>query len=688
MKINKIRPTTKKTKRDAARRLARLSLAGVLSLASATGLLAKNDTPLNGAQPRPFYAFAHNPNSLQDVEAALKKGFNALEPDISEITCGGQEVLIDFDTDLGVPDCGSIRFADWCTGVNKLAQQYPKLAYVVLDIKAWASDPGNDAQVTANMNEIVNDVRTLLNANGVNLNVTYSVANHKHAQILDKIISQIPVNPLLEREGLQIDGEDDAGAVVQYFFDQGFTGNISFGDGTSTVYAPLPRAMDYAAFLRASIGYPKAVSYVYVLTQQASMNSYIYSGVDGVIALDADQDDLLAVIPQHPEIRMAKREDNPFQPANEAYGLEVVTGDNGTDADIEFIITGCRGSASIRIDGGWVMPLILPSDRFEAGQTDWATIPSKDLGELQSITIKNLGGGGTWKPATVAISSARYIGPNGGTANPPRSREYRATFNVDIPSGGESTMTLTPNFTLPAPSIQGPGNIVVPNDPGQCGAVVNFSFQASGLCDDIQVQADHPSGSLFPVGVTTVTATATGSGGTSQYTFSVTVNDTEPPVIHCPAPLVISATGPNGAIASFAPTVSDNCPGATVVSVPASGSLFAIGDTLVTSTATDASKNQAWCSFNVHVKGAAEQAADLLTAVNNLNIKAGNKNSLLVKLTAALAAIQNSNSGLACSHLSAFINEVSAQSGKALTVSDANQLLAAAQQIRKVLGCQ
>lgn len=42
---------------------------------------------------------------------------------------------------------------------------------------------------------------------------------------------------------------------------------------------------------------------------------------------------------------------------------------------------------------------------------------------------------------------------------------------------------------------------------------------------------------------------------------------------------------------------------------------------------------------------------------------------------------------LACNKLSAFINNVQAQSGKAITVDQANQLIAAANQIRASLGC-
>jgi len=47
------------------------------------------------------------------------------------------------------------------------------------------------------------------------------------------------------------------------------------------------------------------------------------------------------------------------------------------------------------------------------------------------------------------------------------------------------------------------------------------------------------------------------------------------------------------------PQVSDNCPGASVACVPPSGSVFALGTTSVTCTATDAAGNTATCSFPV-----------------------------------------------------------------------------------------
>jgi predicted negative regulator of RcsB-dependent stress response len=133
--------------------------------------------------------------------------------------------------------------------------------------------------------------------------------------------------------------------------------------------------------------------------------------------------------------------------------------------------------------------------------------------------------------------------------------------------------------------------------------------------------------------------------------------------------------------------VSDNCSVTSTTCVPASASTFAVGDSTVACTAADAASNQSSCGFNVHVKGAAEQASDLIAAVNNLATKSGTKNALLAKLTTALEKLQSNNTAAACGRLQSFINDVNAQRGKDITASDADALIAAATQIRAVDGC-
>src|SRR5678809_1341241 len=90
--------------------------------------------------------------------------------------------------------------------------------------------------------------------------------------------------------------------------------------------------------------------------------------------------------------------------------------------------------------------------------------------------------------------------------------------------------------------------------------------------------------------------------------FTVTVSpDTQPPVIAgCPAnigPVAMDANACGAVVSWTAPTVSDNCPGATITQTagPVSGSLFGTAPTKITSTATDAGGLTATCTFTVTV---------------------------------------------------------------------------------------
>jgi subtilisin-like proprotein convertase family protein len=102
--------------------------------------------------------------------------------------------------------------------------------------------------------------------------------------------------------------------------------------------------------------------------------------------------------------------------------------------------------------------------------------------------------------------------------------------------------------------------------------------------------------------------------------FTVTVQDTQPPTITCPAPVtaVAAQTCPlatSGTVTFPAPTASDNCPGVTTACTPPSGSTFPVGTTTVTCTATDASGNTASCSFSVTLFAACLQDDSVPTNV-------------------------------------------------------------------------
>lgn len=104
---------------------------------------------------------------------------------------------------------------------------------------------------------------------------------------------------------------------------------------------------------------------------------------------------------------------------------------------------------------------------------------------------------------------------------------------IALNGGGFDTchFTVTVKDTT-KPVIQCPANITVFNDPGICGAKVNYTVTATDNCSGVLVTTLPASGTVLPVGTSTVTATATdAAGNTSTCSFSVTVKDNEPPVI-------------------------------------------------------------------------------------------------------------------------------------------------------------
>lgn len=151
-----------------------------------------------------------------------------------------------------------------------------------------------------------------------------------------------------------------------------------------------------------------------------------------------------------------------------------------------------------------------------------------------------------------------------------------------------------------------PGPISATNASGNCSAIVTWTPpNATDNCAGLTVTSTHNPGATFPVGVTTVTYTATdGVGNTSTCSFVVTVSDTESPIFAgCPSNINANNTTGNcdATVTWTAPTSSDNCSIASSSSTHNPGDVFPIGATTVTYTATDAAGNSNTCSFVVTV---------------------------------------------------------------------------------------
>jgi hypothetical protein len=213
--------------------------------------------------------------------------------------------------------------------------------------------------------------------------------------------------------------------------------------------------------------------------------------------------------------------------------------------------------------------------------------------------------------------------------NPPVSCDHASGDGYPL---GVTTVTCTATdnagntgtgaFTISVQDTSAP-DVTVPDSKtveatGPNGAAVSWSgVSAHDAVDgDRPVTCDPVSGSTFAIDSTTVVCTAEDrSHHIGQSAFVVTVVDTKAPVVSV-ADRTVEATGPNGAAVSFTATAMDTVDGAVTPScTPTSGNTFAIGETAVTCTATDAHGNTGSASFTVTVADHTAPAVSMPSAM-------------------------------------------------------------------------
>lgn len=153
---------------------------------------------------------------------------------------------------------------------------------------------------------------------------------------------------------------------------------------------------------------------------------------------------------------------------------------------------------------------------------------------------------------------------------------------------------------------------------------VILSFQGSVPPPVVQT-AGLPSGSLFPIGVTTNAFLADdGAGNTAMCSFTVTVTDTELPTFTSAQNITVNAdSGMCSAMVTWSPIyASDNCTVSSFTSSANSGSVFTVGTTTVTLIAIDNSGNTDSTSFTVTVND--NEAPVIGVCPTNMTVCAGN----------------------------------------------------------------
>jgi uncharacterized repeat protein (TIGR01451 family) len=175
------------------------------------------------------------------------------------------------------------------------------------------------------------------------------------------------------------------------------------------------------------------------------------------------------------------------------------------------------------------------------------------------------------------------------------------TVSPQTVAADASCQTVVPDFTTTA----------TVSDNCACSG----SDQSESCADRHPITVTQSPAPGTPVGLGTHTITLTandgssnngGAGNTATTTTTLTVTDQTAPVVSCPTDIVVYLP-PNSSDTSMpvsypAATATDNCSSPIITYSQASGSIFPVGTTPVTVTATDAAGNHSSCSFNIRVR--------------------------------------------------------------------------------------
>src|SRR5215204_3480866 len=250
-----------------------------------------------------------------------------------------------------------------------------------------------------------------------------------------------------------------------------------------------------------------------------------------------------------------------------------------------------------------------------------------------------------------------------------RLGQHNVTVTVTDSANGFRGQTASDNIIVTI-SDKEPPQISVPRQiiaeaRGPNGANVTFTVSATDIVDGsvpvscrAQSSGTFQSGTTtanFKLGTTTVNCHATDSSGNTGYgNFTVTVQDTTPPIITVPEDIVVEATGPEGAKVNFTVSatdvvdgkatldrnnmlIQDNVGGSiTIVCDPPSGSTFPIGETVVQCAATDEAGNTATASFTVTVQ---DTTPPIITVPEDIVVEATGPEGAKVNFTVSATDI-------------------------------------------------
>ncbi|MFM9056211.1 MAG: MopE-related protein, partial [Bacteroidota bacterium] len=211
--------------------------------------------------------------------------------------------------------------------------------------------------------------------------------------------------------------------------------------------------------------------------------------------------------------------------------------------------------------------------------------------------------------ATVSAPTATdtCAGSVTGTTSDPLTYSAQGTYTITWSFNDGNGNTSTATQTVIVDDVTAPSAPSIADATGECSATVSAPTAIDNCAGSVTGTTSDPL-TYSSQGTYTVTWSFNdGNGNTSTATQTVIVDDVTNPVLGaCPAD--VNQCSP--IVTWTAPSASDNCGIASLVSSHNSGDTFPVGTTTVTYTATDIAGNTSTCSFDVTVQASPLWYAD------------------------------------------------------------------------------
>ena len=234
----------------------------------------------------------------------------------------------------------------------------------------------------------------------------------------------------------------------------------------------------------------------------------------------------------------------------------------------------------------------------------------------------------SFDPANPLLSSD-IASISGGSNVPDGVYTVALSYQDSLGNANASASSSSVLIDTTAPSFSMPSTLVV-EATSPAGALVTYSASASDVGSGVASSLFTPySGSTFPIGTTTVSATAADNvGNVASGSFLVTVRDTTAPVFQAHANVVAEATSAGGALVNFAPATASDAVGVSSLAYSqSSGTPFPIGTTTVIIFALDATNNLGTKTFTVTVQ---DTTAPLVTPPGDIMVEAAGPSGSVV----------------------------------------------------------